>query len=719
MKILRQLFRQPIKTSIGVVLITLAVAILCVSVGQAFAVRMTEKRLNDRFSTVALPYVLSIPEEQLAWLEKTAAEHPDIVKSIAKHGFLSAYIPELTAMNYTSGKHITDRIADENAGNYFIQPEPYGRPYSCAMLVITLEEVCEPKEKQTVYIADEMLHEEDFPAWIDYQNWRQNAIEKTLTYGYTRELSGTITQVVSLQEGFRDPTGMIARLKVSAPTLEELESFELQPGEKYIVYGMDYYDEDWALRGYLADERGSHFTVEIDAFDMSKLHILTENEKEVYKEKTPWAVPFARYDGTIFLLESEYKQVNAVSMSLALPINDLDYNIIRENGNGKVVDIQFNSEYSYKDENGNDIICTAGEYTERYKIPTIARLEGSVEDFLNSAEGTEWKAAFERNSVNNSSFAVLGVDKLGYLADFVRGNSRVTAGSDFTDEVLKNSNRVCIMHEALAAANGLQIGDSISLNYYRTDSDLPYQKSVRGSGDFLNPSASFFFDTTPIAEAAEYTIVGFWRGEMLWPDVAQNPYAFSPNTIFVPNNSSETEMEHRTGMLFTTTVIHNGKLEEFRELAEEAGYDEKFAYYDQGYSAIMKNFFNYEDMAVWGLLIGTTIYAVIMLLFLLLYPGSHFKAVKTMESLGVPFGKRCINVLMSSMSIVTASSVLGGILGALLWRSTVNALQTSAEAATALIVEPGTMIAIVAAQLVVAFILNALVSLYVAAPKRI
>ena len=202
MKILRQLFRQPIKISIGITLITLAVAILCVSVGQAFAVRMTEKRLNDRFSTVALPYVLSIPEEQLAWLEKTAAEHPDIVKSIAKHGFLSAYIPELTAMNYTSGKHITDSFADENMGNYFIQPEPYGRPYSCAMLVITLEEVCEPKEKQTVYIAEEILHEEDFPTWIDYQNWRKNAIEKNLTYGYTRELSGTVTQVVSLQEQY-------------------------------------------------------------------------------------------------------------------------------------------------------------------------------------------------------------------------------------------------------------------------------------------------------------------------------------------------------------------------------------------------------------------------------------------------------------------------------------------------------------------------------------
>ena len=79
MKNLRHLFRQPLKTVTGIILVTLAVSILCVSVGQAFAVRMTQQKMNHEFTTVAmLTNTYTVPEDVLSWLNKTAEEHPDV-----------------------------------------------------------------------------------------------------------------------------------------------------------------------------------------------------------------------------------------------------------------------------------------------------------------------------------------------------------------------------------------------------------------------------------------------------------------------------------------------------------------------------------------------------------------------------------------------------------------------------------------------------------------
>ena len=274
------------------------------------------------------------------------------------------------------------------------------------------------------------------------------------------------------------------------------------------------------------------------------------------------------------------------------------------------------------------------------------------------------------------------------------------------------------MHEALAAENGLEVGDKITMNFYHTDKVIPYDKKPTGWGEFLAPNAAFYYKTTPITETAEYTIVGLWRGERLWPDVSENEYSFSPNTLFIPNSSTETEMEHNESILYTTPVIQNGKLEEFRDLVEEANYHSCFTYFDCDYSLIMKNFFNYENLAVQVLTIGATIYAVIILMFLMLYPGSYSKPVRIMESLGVSYPKRVCFIVTASMSIITLSTVFGSFLGTLLWRFAVSALKTSAGAVTKLFIEPGTLGAIVIAQFVFVLLLDVLVSLYVATPKK-
>lgn len=751
MKNLRHLFRQPLKTVTGIILVTLAVSILCVSVGQAFAVRTTAQKMNNEFTTVAMfKNAYTVPEDLSAWLETTAAENPDIVKMISKQGFLSANIPGLKTMNFTDPE---DGVFYDTGttGPTTVRPWPHGRPYSSAMFVITLEgNVGGIVDKSRSYYMCEELTLDSFATYDEFMKWRQEVYEpqrKTISYASTIQLTGTITEVISLEEGFADPTGRTITLTFSAPNARDKDLkaiFNMKKGGQYIVYGMDYRDRDWELRSGL--KNGDHEcvvgtdgelaieTIDLDGFDMSKMHIMTAEEKIEYTEALekhrgsimlPYGAniqtPYARYDvnekTSVYLTQSQYKLVNAATLTLGNPISQVNYEFVRDYEGGPVKEVRYITEYTYFD-GENYVSCTDKEYAEIYKIPTIARLQGTPEEFLNSAEGAEWKAAMERDTLNHSSFLTVGVDHLGYLVDFVRGDSIITSGRAFTPEEIESGSRVCVMHEALAAENGLEVGDKITMNFYHTDKVIPYDKKPTGWGEFLAPNAAFYYKTTPITETAEYTIVGLWRGERLWPDVSENEYSFSPNTLFIPNSSTETEMEHNESILYTTPVIQNGKLEEFRDLVEEANYHSCFTYFDCDYSLIMKNFFNYENLAVQVLTIGATIYAVIILMFLMLYPGSYSKLARTMESLGASYPKRVCFIVTASMSIITLSTVFGSFLGTLLWRFAVSALKTSAGAVTKLFIEPGTLGAIVIAQFVFMLLLDVLVSLYVATPKK-
>lgn len=726
MKSIKQMLRQPLKTITGIILMTLAVAVLCVCVGQSFAAKTTEKSLNDRFTTIAIPAGLqrvedlvikpsvTLPEDLRLWLEETATEYPDIVKGIIKQGILSAYIPELTPLNYTQGKYISDEFTSGNFAFHFFEPDPYGTPYSCAMFVISLEEVSEPTANTKTYTLENELQESDFSSYAEYQEYLENLKEEIVTVGYTIKLSGTITKVVSLQEGFRDPTGMIARLSMTVPTLDQLKKLNLIPGQQYLVYGTDYYDEDWAFRSLLAHE-DSQNPIVIDSFDMSQLHILTEEELKDHSSYPSYNMPFARY-GSLLLTKTEYERVNAISMTLSIPISLLQYEEIRDES-GDLLELRENTTINYTDLNGEKMTIDCDDYIHRYTIPTITQLNGSVEAFLKTDDGALWNAARERDNINNSAFAVIGVDRLGYMADFARQNAQIVAGRDFTENETSNGARVCVIHESLAVANGLKIGDTITTNFYQTDFALPYQSNKNQKRNLLNPSASLYFDTTPFTETAEYTIVGFYRTDVLWCDVSENEYGFSPNTIFVPKTSVETDMEYGDSVLFTTPVIHNGQLDAFRELISKAGYSERFVYHDQGYSMIAQNFHNYADLAGQVLVVGVAVYAVILFLFLLMYPYSQRKVVTTMESLGVPIKKRFAHVVLSAIVIAAPATLLGGTLGIILWQSAVSALKASAETTVSLQIEVSTLLLIALAQFVLTMLLSAIASAFVVAPK--
>ena len=54
MKSIRQLLRQPLKTIIGVIMMTLGVLALCVGIGQIYTAKTTAETLEKSFDTVGI-----------------------------------------------------------------------------------------------------------------------------------------------------------------------------------------------------------------------------------------------------------------------------------------------------------------------------------------------------------------------------------------------------------------------------------------------------------------------------------------------------------------------------------------------------------------------------------------------------------------------------------------------------------------------------------------
>ena len=319
---------------------------------------------------------------------------------------------------------------------------------------------------------------------------------------------------------------------------------------------------------------------------------------------------------------------------------------------------------------------SADEYVPYYKLPTIAPLNSSVDEFLASEEGSLWQKTLDKMEINNHAFPVLCVDKLGYQAEFAREQTRIVEGRDFTESELVNGGKVCIISQTVATINGLQVGDTIELRTYGRDPTLGRQLyEMLAAGSF--PSAAFYSEALGFSSEMEtYTIVGLYRQENAWQNT-YDAYGFTPNTIFVPKTSVTSEMEIRDKGLYSTLVIETGKLEEFQTLMEEAGYPDLFICYDQGYSEFMASLDAYEEVSEKALYIGIAAYAVLMLLFVFLFPVMQRKTLVTMFSFGAPRKKRMGHICVSSAAILLPSTVIGAFAGSKLWTQVADRLMQS------------------------------------------
>lgn len=726
MKTIRQMLGQPLKFISGVIVVSLVVSILCVCLGQSIAATKTEATLEYHFTTIALPttkynyyesyyidfegnripylsWSQTIPVEIADWINNTIQTRPDLVKTLATPGLASAYLPELTVDNLTH--HIYHYPLSGTKESTSIHNLEAGATYACAMLEIVLDEV---GEQFSVPIPGIL----------------EDGTEVSVITNVSVELTGTVKSVVSLEEGYDDPTGRTVYLTLVLPSVESLDALNLKPGERYLVYGTDYLDGDWALRGHISASLSSALgtNINLEELDIDSFYFYTEAEIESLTKLNPYAQYCAAYtygDCTVNVWEWQMKNQNAVFLtaqdkSLFGTYERVDYS----DGSGSYPSI--NWERWITDENGNMVQVTQEKYSKLYSIPTIAHLEGSIDDFLQSEDGKLWASQMELMEINFQAFPVIGVDKLGHVADFARETARIVEGRDFTQEELTNGAKVCIVSETLAAANGLRVGDTISPQFYNYDWNSPYQRFVSESYGVLNPSAYTYTANTEFAGKTEnYVIIGLYRQDDAWGDVSENLYSFTPNTIFTPKTSISSDMDYGNQAFFRTLVLQNGAIEEFRALVEEAGYSDLFVFYDQEYTTISDSLENYREVAQRAMLVGFVVYGVVLVLFLLLFPGSQGKALTTMRALGAQRGYRIAHVFMNSVSILIPGTVIGAALGMLLWQKLIDVIAESAGAAVTLEMDAMSLILIALTQMFLACLLTAMMAIPMTRNKRI
>ena len=189
-----------------------------------------------------------------------------------------------------------------------------------------------------------------------------------------------------------------------------------------------------------------------------------------------------------------------------------------------------------------------------------------------------------------------------------------------------------------------------------------------------SPSAALYSEALGFTSEMEtYTIVGFYRQEDAWQN-AYDTYGFTPNTIFVPKSSVTAEMELRNRGIYSTLVLHNGKMDEFKTLMEEAGYPDLFICYDQGYSEFMASLDAYENVSKKALYIGLAAFVAIVLLFLLLYPAQQRRSLRLMGTLGASAWGRFRHTFISILCVLVPGAALGGYVGSRLWTRIAAAL---------------------------------------------
>ena len=629
MKTIKQLLRQPLKTAIGIVIVALAFAILVTCVGQYTATNLTREDLDDRYTTIGLlssnslieitekgvKHLSKLPEATQMWVDTTVQARTDLIKTVSYTGLVSAYISDLNIDNFS-----------QHENGHSMSSYNRGDPYRCAMLTVTLTKIGTIESENAMYIGE----------------------QKCLT-DITILCAGTVESVVGLEKGFDPPVGKTIVLHIKVPNRDYFDALNLQIGETYLVYGED-------------------FTSGTDKAKISRTSNYQSSYEELFGEllhslggRLDYKPMLAQFDCVMTLCDP-------ASITAWIPTYD--------KATGKETGYVLSDRYEIHYWDGNNILrdwISADEYVPYYQLPAITALNYSTEEFLASEKGTLWREALDQMEINNHSFPVLCVDKLGYQAAFSRELARIVDGRDFSESELLNGAKVCIISQTVATRSGVQVGDTIQLRTYDRDPTLGEQLyEMTASGSF--PSAALYSKALGFSSETEpYTIVGLYRQEDAWQN-AYDSYGFTPNTIFVPKSSVTVEMEIRDKGIYSTLVIENGKIDEFKTLMEEAGYPDLFICYDQGYSEFMASLDAYEEASQKALYIGLAAFVAIVLLFLFLYPAQQKRSLLLMGTLGASAWGRFRHTFISILCVLVPGAALGGYVGSKLWTRIAAAL---------------------------------------------
>lgn len=323
------------------------------------------------------------------------------------------------------------------------------------------------------------------------------------------------------------------------------------------------------------------------------------------------ATPFEA--GKTYLVFGLYQDYRVVQSTDGYRQLTTDYRYIRPfpeiRGDGSTLENGIRSGQSYR-------------FPAEGQLPWVCEYTGSAEDFLRSDAASVWREEIiPLCQLNHESAAVILTDCMESMYTFNTGEESLLSGRFFTDEEYREGADVCILSAAYAELNGLQLGDTVRLDYY----DSSYSEYVNGAlANSLFASADpgpycqrhYMSPDNAIGVCKEYTVVGLYTGARF----AFGAYQFNADTIFVPKASvpNTEEYEAWASSRLDSFVLKNGSVEAFEACMEQQGLGGQFLYFDQGFSSMQESLAALQANAVRLMAVGGGVFLLVSALFLFL-----------------------------------------------------------------------------------------------------
>ncbi len=390
--------------------------------------------------------------------------------------------------------------------------------------------------------------------------------------------------------------------------------------------------------GTLPFEEGKTYLLFCCIFPSQKILTFDENGEVIYEYTTPNEYHLKVYDHTISTTESRGNWGSAQRGEFSDLLRSWKYKI------------------------GDDGVYR--DYMDKDVLPFCAEYEGSVEDFLRSEAGTLWRdTILPFCQTNYESANVILTNDINSILWFNTGDAAIIEGRSFEAPKYANGEDVCLVSAAYAMKNGLSVGDSIEMDFYKSTIGT---MSLSAKSSFSESQLCNVFE--PCKEEnrlnikKNYTIVGVYSA----PEFSISKHAFSANTIFIPKSSipNASRYEDAWHSLLYSLILENGKADEFEAALEARDCGGLFAYYDQDYNVLAETLDVMRGNALRMLWIGSALFVLVAALFLLLFFRQTADPAKKLRLLGVSAKRVRRQRYLAAVLLIALASVLGAAGGA-------------------------------------------------------
>ena len=299
-------------------------------------------------------------------------------------------------------------------------------------------------------------------------------------------------------------------------------------------------------------------------------------------------------------------------------------------------------------------------------LPFYAEYEGDWREFLESEEGHVWQEeVIPLCQMNYETVNVILTDNANSMVEFNDGRASILEGRSISGEEYAAGSPVCLVSAAYAQKNGLAVGDTIDLDFYKEElsycMDIPLDLPLAEIRYEPIWAGQPCVPEDRLGLEKEYTIVGTYTA----PEFGYGWHSFNGNTVFVPKASIPHAEEYEdfwVPMLYSI-LLENGKAEEFEAYLESIGFGGLFEYYDQDYNAASAAFAAMAENAQRLFLVGLGALVLAGALFLFLSLRRLAPTARGMRLMGIPAKKVWRELWAALAVLVLASAALGALLG--------------------------------------------------------